>query len=325
VPGTGDLSLVPGTEDLPRTQPARSALVSTWWMAPRAESGRGPLGRLTLAAGVLLGLLLVVALASRGGLGEGGGEATPRHALLDRLFTGFFVLFLLYIPVAAWLYWNQRRNATAEMLPRRRSTLASLITFGSILALVFLLVRYRDRLGLDALHAPHGGGTAAATTAAGTTTPDRYEPQFDWRAAIVVLGVAAAAAGTFFAMRRPDEEGGPEPLWEQLAYALDDSLDDLLAERDPRKAVIAAYARMERALGAAGVPRVPHEAPLEYVARALRDLDVGEDAVRRLTDLFERAKFSTHEIDEGMRDEAIAALVRVRDELRSTAEREAVA
>ena len=65
---------------------------------------------------------------------------------------------------------------------------------------------------------------------------------------------------------------------------------------------------------------MPQEAPLEYVARALRDLEVGERSVRRLTDLFERAKFSTHEIDESMRTEAIAALGRVRDELRSASE-----
>jgi Domain of unknown function (DUF4129) len=288
-------------------------------MAPRAESGRGPLGRLTLAAGALLGLLVVVAVASRGGLGDGGGQPAPRHALLDKLFTGFLVLFLLYIPLAIWIYWNQRRNSVADALPQRRSAVQSLITFGAILALVFLVVRLRDRLGFDGIGGRRGGGTAAATTS-GTTTADRYEPQLDWQAALVVLGIAAAAVGTFFAMRRREHEDGAESLSEQLAFALDDSLDDLLAERDPRRAVIAAYARMERALGAAGVPRMPHEAPFEYVGRALRDLDVGERAVRRLTDLFERARFSTHEIDEPMRVEAIAALGRVRDELRSAAE-----
>jgi hypothetical protein len=36
-----------------------------------------------------------------------------------------------------------------------------------------------------------------------------------------------------------------------------------------------------------------------------------------LTALFERAKFSTHQIDPGMKNDAIDALVTVRDELRA--------
>ena len=50
-------------------------------------------------------------------------------------------------------------------------------------------------------------------------------------------------------------------------------------------------------------------------ARALR---VNQSTVhRRLVDLFVRAKFSQHEVDERMKDEAIGALQHVRDELRA--------
>jgi hypothetical protein len=64
------------------------------------------------------------------------------------------------------------------------------------------------------------------------------------------------------------------------------------------------------------VPRAPAEAPFEYLGRSLVELDASADAARRLTDLFERAKFSQHEPAEEMRTEAIDALVAVRDELR---------
>jgi hypothetical protein len=101
---------------------------------------------------------------------------------------------------------------------------------------------------------------------------------------------------------------------------LDESRDDLRSERDPRRAVIAAYARMERTLASAGFPRSVAEAPLEYLGRILRDLlHTSADAVSKLTALFERAKFSHHEIHAGMKDEAIDALVSVRDELRAAA------
>jgi hypothetical protein len=105
----------------------------------------------------------------------------------------------------------------------------------------------------------------------------------------------------------------------QLARALDevlsDSLDDLRAERDPRKAVIRAYARMEKTFGAYGVPREEHETPLEYVARVLDSLRVSSFAVRRLVSLFERAKFSPHTIESSMKDDAIGALAGLRAEL----------
>ena len=45
--------------------------------------------------------------------------------------------------------------------------------------------------------------------------------------------------------------------------------------------------------------------------------EASADAVSKLTALFERAKFSTHDIDPGMKNDAIDALVEVRDELRA--------
>jgi hypothetical protein len=43
------------------------------------------------------------------------------------------------------------------------------------------------------------------------------------------------------------------------------------------------------------------------------------DAVVRLTDLFELAKFSRHDIDASMKLEAIGALREIRDDLRTAA------
>ncbi|HYA09107.1 MAG TPA: DUF4129 domain-containing protein, partial [Gaiellaceae bacterium] len=105
-----------------------------------------------------------------------------------------------------------------------------------------------------------------------------------------------------------------------VSVALDESLDDLRNEPDLRRAIIAAYARMERALAGAGLARRPAETPLEYMERALTSLDTSAAGVRRLTVLFEWAKFSQHEPEPAMRDEAIDALIAVRDELRPPVE-----
>jgi len=104
---------------------------------------------------------------------------------------------------------------------------------------------------------------------------------------------------------------------ETVAAALDESLDDLRSDPDLRRAIVAAYARMEKALAAVGMPRDPAEAPREYLERVLLSLDASAGAVRSLTDLFEWARFSHHEPEQAMRDEAVDALIAVRDELRA--------
>ena len=108
-----------------------------------------------------------------------------------------------------------------------------------------------------------------------------------------------------------------ESLLPVLADVLEETLDDLRAESDPRRAVIAAYARMERALAAFGLPRSPSEAADEYLQRIFVDLEVSGRATTRLTALFTWAKFSGHDVAPEMKQEAIAALEAVREELRA--------
>ena len=116
--------------------------------------------------------------------------------------------------------------------------------------------------------------------------------------------------------RRPDALT-PEQL-KELGDALDEAIDDLRRDPDPRRAVIAAYARMEQALTLHGFPRRPSEAPYEYLSRVARDLEA-EQPVAALTELFEVAKFSEHSVDEAMRGRAIDALTAVRREVRTAA------
>jgi uncharacterized protein DUF4129 len=140
---------------------------------------------------------------------------------------------------------------------------------------------------------------------------------FQWPLALG-LGALVLLGGVWVAVRRerPREPGTPEEtVEEELARAIGSTIDDLRRERDARRAVIAAYANMERILGSHGLARGRAEVPYEYLARVLRLLRVGEGSVRSLTELFEYAKFSPHEIDEGMKEQAIESLVAVKGEL----------
>jgi hypothetical protein len=136
---------------------------------------------------------------------------------------------------------------------------------------------------------------------------------------VLLVQLAAAVAAFVIARRRRKQRvkavrEAPEVRVE-LAQAISDAIDDLEAEPDARKAVIAAYARMEGVLARHGLPRRPSETPFEYLARVLTDLRARSESVSRLTSLFERAKFSRHAIDLRMKNEAIAALGAIRDDL----------
>jgi len=104
---------------------------------------------------------------------------------------------------------------------------------------------------------------------------------------------------------------------DDVADSIDDAIDDLEAEPDARRAVIAAYARMERAFGRHGLTRLASETPTEYLRRILLGLTTKVDAVKRLTGLFEQARFSDHAIDGAMKQDAIDSLRTIRDDLQA--------
>lgn len=132
---------------------------------------------------------------------------------------------------------------------------------------------------------------------------------------VVLGGVIVVLAGSVYLITKKDRGARAAETSETLADELAGGVEELRSGKDPRDVVIACYARMERILEAAGAGGRPSDTPSEFVERALRKLHVPAGSVRRLTELFERARFSTHGTDEDMRHEAIAALEDVRASL----------
>jgi hypothetical protein len=116
-----------------------------------------------------------------------------------------------------------------------------------------------------------------------------------------------------------DEADGPRAARADLAAAIDAAIGELALDDDPRRVVVAAYVQMRSVLAEHGIEARPSDTPLELLARTLEQLHTSRDASRQLTALLEEAMFSTHPIDRAMADDALAALERVRDELRSAA------
>jgi len=148
-----------------------------------------------------------------------------------------------------------------------------------------------------------------------------------WLPVVVGMGVALAAATAYqlFAHRRKaklapmaklaSECEGMDQRRREAVAALDLSLQALWAEPDPRRAVIAAYARMDSWLAHAGMGRRSSEAPFEHLDRVVSWLGASGPVGATLAGLFERAKFDRRPCGQEMKEEALGALVQLRSEL----------
>jgi hypothetical protein len=282
--------------------------------------------RLAVSAAALTALLAVVAVASRAHKPGGSSGAGTPHAptlFFDYVASAMIVLFPLGVVIVVWAMAQSRHQRLLAGQTDWRHTVVTLVIAGALVgAAVYLRAGHHGFL-----HSSNSPGSASNSGRGGKTKtakqqkqPPAFHAQFRWLPAVVVgsivLGLGGAAGGVYLRRRREGEAWDREAA---LAAALDevlaDTLADIRAERDPRRAVIRTYARMEQTFAAYGVAREEAEAPLEYLARVLGLLSVSSFSARRLTQLFSRAKFSPHEVDAAMKDEAIEALVGLRAEL----------
>jgi hypothetical protein len=238
-----------------------------------------------------------------------------------------FAVAVVGIGIAIWALVTSRGEADLDA--RRKQ--AKLMTTLFVIALIVGMVLGRQFVNLGSFGNRDGigggGRPSTATTSTGAAADEPYQPDFQWLPVVILAGAGVATwIGFREAARRRKRRAATTDveLADELARVLDDTLDDLRAEPDPRRAVIAAYARTERALGGYGFPRRPFEAPLEYLDRIAAPLHERQPSARRLvfelTHLFERAKFSSHAVDAEMKDDAIRTLAALRDELRATSE-----
>jgi len=269
-----------------------------------------------LAASVLL---VLVAIASHGRpLSVHHGGEGPTAGFFDYLFTTALVLFAAGLVLLVYLVAQIRASGVT---PERDRSALGMLAFVVLLAAALLVGRQ-----LHLTPRQHGDGSQAGVPG-GQARPHVVpptggrDPRIRWDEIAILAGLVLVAGGAAYAMR---SRGALPALRRrttarELSDVIDDTLDDLRGDPDVRRVIIAAYARMEAALAARGLPRHRAEAPLEYLERALLHLDASAASVRRLTDLFEWAKFSHHEPEPGMKDEAIRALEALRDELRAAA------
>jgi len=270
----------------------------------------------------MLGLLALVAMAARNDHPNTSGGVTA-HAVPNSV-QDYFVTLLAIVYVVALVAivvgLFTHRHSWQEPKSRWLANFALVVLLMAIATGVGYFAMTHTNLGDRVKKAQAQQGRGAGATRPRSLGRDALvvrQANFQWTLLAGVAGLVLLAGIYVYVRRRraPLEPVGAS-LEEDIVATLETTIEDLRGERDPRRAVIAAYAQMERTLARHGYSRARSEAPFEYLARILRDLDVRDEAVRMLTGLFEYAKFSPHEIDGAMKEDAIDALLAIRDDLR---------
>jgi Domain of unknown function (DUF4129) len=279
--------------------------------------------RAGFAAVVLALLLALVAVASRAGIpwhsspraapspGAGRPSAGGATIVLAIALAAAAVAGLLR--VRARLRHDRDPDAEAEArdAPWYDRVLVNALAVCLVAALVAAVLAFS-----------HGGGarqqerraradrSQSPARAPAATRPDyaRWLP-LAAGGALVLAGLGASA------LRRRERERPAPPSPGAVGAIVGRAIADLRFEPDPRRAVIAAYARMERGMSAVGLARDPADTSLEYLRRLLLAARADADAVRTLTRLFEGAKFGREQVDECARERAVAALATIQRDL----------
>ncbi|HEX9379284.1 MAG TPA: DUF4129 domain-containing protein [Gaiellaceae bacterium] len=295
-------------------------------MEPRNE--RLPGGPVVAGAVALLivGLLTLVTLGASGGRPTRHGHlaARPVPAGLQDSWITLLIIAYGFAIVGVLVMMFRRRHRWQDPDSHWLRNYCAVLVFMTLITGIgswaithgHLRVRSQKLFGQQAQRHPGG-----LTSPAARPVPAR-PAHFQWPLALAVGGFVLLGGAWIFIRRNRPGTGitAPGGVEEELARAIGSTIDDLRGERDARRAVIAAYANMERILASHGLARGRSEVPYEYLARVLQLFQVRESAVRSLTELFEYAKFSEHQIDPTMKERAIDSLITVKEDLQVTQE-----
>ena len=288
---------------------------------------------------VALGLLLAIAgvLAPSEGTSEGGLRTPVWVPIPDLLtiatlaaLTGASAIFIVVVRP-----WQRLRRQIQDDFhryqePERRSRLIAALGFLLALAPLFLFIAsvffFPTEPGNAILHRLASLADILPTSRMGP--PQAASPITTGLIGTLMVLAGGGSLGMMIWLarityRRPPASG-PGRQHRAVAAAVEDSLEDLRRETDPRAAIIKIYCNFERAVAAAELPRRPWQTPIEFMLIVLRSFRLPAVPVADLTSLFELARFSRHPVGDKERETALNSLIEIRatlaDEERSPAD-----
>ena len=274
-----------------------------------------------LAAGLVIGLAALVRMS--GPAPAGPDDITGIIRLPEPVTGSIAALFTLAALVFLLALVRRLRSARsgegedavgpeAARLPPWLRALNQILSLVYFLVLVYLL--WRGAIPLVGVLSQGFGGGSGSAPAFPAEAPVGAPPLITWTFGILAVvagaGALALALWVAFADRLAEWWHGEteDPPLPPLAAAVEESLEDLRAEPDARRAIIRCYARFERVAASSGLERKPWLTPMEFMREALARLPVPRGALPTLTSLFELARFSHRSLGPSERDRALDAL-----------------
>jgi hypothetical protein len=290
--------------------------------AVRRLRRRSPLLLALLAA--LLLVLVAFAAAEDWAFLESRGES--RIVVPDTPFPlAYVAMAAIAILIACVL---ALRLGEQRSMPRRRSRgslrplavalalLAFWVMFPPLQSLVTDLIRDENESGQTQIETD-----PRRETEEGPASPETQRSRpLGWAVIVAFVAAILAVFAALIVLLR--QNPGPPPTGRRrtsraMLEELEASEMDLRTIDDPRAAVIACYSRMQKAVTASGVNRRESDTPFELLERLAVDGRIPHSVARRLTELFETAKFSLRPVDESMRMQALDCLGQARQALES--------
>lgn len=197
----------------------------------------------------------------------------------------------------------------------RKRALRTLVRIAFFAWAVFYLIRNRSLLGILTPFSEGLGGDpspAAESVSPSVFTPPDIPDGWMYLISLVLLLGLLTLAWILGRRLRPllFQTRERVPL-DELAAAARASLDDLSAGRDWDDAVLSCYVRMNEAVSRKrGLHRADDMTPAEFAAR-LERAGLPAEPVRRLTRLFESARYGAHRATTRETGEAVACLTAI--------------
>lgn len=280
--------------------------------------------------------LLILLGVSVINIGINPEELSGRYKLLpllsETLYTILFVFALLSTAILIGLVLlgkreRRKRHPNKRAEEAKRSSLFQVLSALTTLLLPLLIVLYlyhykREQVEENLQHLFTFFRELSAFLQGDASLPVYESPLLGYLlfGALSFLFVAFITLGAWLLIGGTEDEEFPEtpPFATDpapLLQTIEASLDNLLNDHDPRRAIIATYYHFERLLASQGFVRCPSSTSLEFMQETLRQLPIPVDHIQGLTVLFQQAKFSHHPIHERNRVAALAHLEAIRASL----------
>ncbi len=222
---------------------------------------------------------------------EGGSNSYFNYFMQALLFG-----LVAFAVVGAFVY---RKRVGKEALASLVSIVLAFLLFGAI----YLLA---DKISIS-LYGGYGG------------TPSHPVVEKPWYSQnMIILLVIAVAMGLLFGFFIVEVYKKKKVKVERevitTAEAMERAIYKVKIGKDVRGAILAAYKEMEKLMRARGVEDKSYYTPREFREFALKTLKISPKPVDTLTNLFEIARYSSHDMNENHRKLALNALEEIRNE-----------